>query len=348
MLENVYQAGAADETLFAEAEGLPPVDQLRLQWTQQPGLIPLLKQKNVIDGYPELLPYAGMAGIKGWSWPYAFAVQGLMVVAVVASLLNWYITHDRGKLHDEITSLQATTQAEIQRQQGVMDATEAEIRRISRSPKETFKLHMSETLLTREQAVQELNASLEDSRRSVQQYQQRMELKERELRARANALAIVRSGAPLLFSVALVLAAGGIRRSIQRSYSRSKQARNSGDLFLYFVTSEGLLLNLVFLFFSHFALSGENYGLSSFFENVGPLFWVVLWIGSYAVVLRYFAGTARAMYRALQLRAPASEWSPENRILLHIHNNFFAVFAVLQGTFLAACYLLYHAGQHLF
>ena len=346
MLENVYQA-PTDETLFGEPEALSPVDQLRLQWTQQPGPVPLLKQKNVIDSHPELLSYAGMASIKGWSWPYAFAVQGLIIAAVVLSFLNWYITHDSGKLHEEILSMQAARQAELQRQQGINDATEAEIRRISHSPKETFKLHMSETLLTREQALNELNASLDDSRKSAQQYEQRMEIKERELKSRTNALAIVRSGAPLLFSVALVLAAGGIRRSIQSSYSRYRQARNSGDFFLYFATSEGLLLNLVLLVFAHFALSGENYGLGGFFESVGPLFWFVFWIGFYALVLRYFAGIARGIYAAMQLRVPASEWSPNNRILLHIHNNFLGVFAVLQGTFLAACYLLYHAGQRL-
>jgi hypothetical protein len=258
------------------------------------------------------------------------------------------MTHDRGKLHEELAQLQATSQAEMQRQQGVMDATEAEIRRITRSPRDTLKLHLSETPLTREQALAELNASLDDSRKSAQQYQQRIELKERELHARANALALVRSGAPLLFTIALVLAAGGVRRSIQRSYPRSQHKRNSGDFFLYFATSEGLLLNLVLLVFGHFALSGDNYGLGGFFESAGPLFWVVFWIGFYAVLMRYFAGTARGMYAAMQLRAPVSEWSPENRILLHIHNNFMGVLLLLQGTFIAACYLLYHAGQHLF
>ena len=345
MLESVYQGVAENETEFTEPEALSPVDQLRLCWTQQPGPIPLLKQKNVIDRYPELLSCAGMASIKGWSWPYAFAGQGLLIGALLISLLNWWITHDSGKLHDDILSLQNTAQAELQRQRGVMDATDAEIARISHSRKETFNLHMSQTPLTREQALAELKASLEDSRQSAEQYRRRMELKERELRARASSLAIARSVAPLLFWAALILAAGGVRRSIQNSYPRSRQTRNSGDYFLYFATSEGMLLNLVLLLFAHFALSGENYGLSGFFESVGPLFWIVLWMGFYAVVLRYFAGIARAMYRALQMRAPRSELSPENRILLHIHNNVAAIFAVLLGTFLAACYILYQASQ---
>jgi len=348
MLENVYQPEAAPEEQFAEPLQLTPVEQLQLQWNQQPGAFPLIKQKNVIDQCPELLSHAGMASLKGWNWPYAFAFQGLVIAAILASLLNWYMTHDSGKLHDDIVRLQASTQAEIQRQQGVMDATEAEISRISHSSKETFKLHMSETPLTREQALSELNASLQDSRKSVEQFKQKMELKERDLRATQNAMALARSGAPLLFSLALLLAAGGLRRSIQKDYPRSRQARNSGDFFLYFATSEGLLLNLVLLAFAHFALSGADYGLAGFFEDVGPLFQVAFWIGFYVLVLRYFAGIARSMYKAMQMRVPASEWGPQNRVLLCIHNNFLAVFAVLEGTFLAACYLLYHVDKRLF
>lgn len=343
MLENVYQ----DETLVAEPEQLSPVDQLRLQWTQQPG-IPLLKQKSLIERCPELLSYVGMASLKGWSWPYAFALQGLVIAAVLASLLNWSMTNDSGRLHDDITRLQAETQAEVQRQQGVSDATQAEISRISNSRKETFKLHMSETPLTREQALAQLNASLADSRSSLEQYKQRMDLKERDLRATESALSLARSGAPLFFCVALLLCAGGVRRGVQSDFSRNRLARNSGDFFLYFATTEGIFLNLALLALAHFALSGGNYGLSDFFESVGPLFRVVFWIAFYVLVLRYFVGIARGMYKALQLRVPSNEWSADNRILLRIHNNFLAVFAVLEATFLAACYLLYHADKRFF
>jgi hypothetical protein len=348
MLEEVYQPVAPEETLAPEPEESTPLDQLRLQWDQQPGAIPLLKQKNVIDSHPELLPYAGIASLKGWLWPYAFAFQGLIIAAMLASLLNWYITHDSGRLHEEIARLQASRQEEIKRQQGVMDATEAEINRISRSPRETFNLRMANRVITRDEALGELNATLADTRKSADEYKKQMALRERELRARQNALAVARSGAPLVFSLALLLAAGGVRRSVQRDYSRNRLARNSGDFFLYFATSEGLLLNLVFIALAHFALSGGEYGLAGVFESVGPLFWALFWIGFYALVLRYFVGIARGMNKALQLRLPASEWSPENGMLLRIHNNFLTVFAVLEGTFLAACYLFYHADKRLF
>lgn len=343
MLEEVYQ----DDSLVAEPQELSPADQLRLQWTNQPGPA-LIRQKSVIERCPELLSHVSMASLKGWNWPYAFAFQGLLIVGIVLSLLNWYVTHDSGRLQEEIAGLQASTQTEVQRQQGITDATNAEISRITHSRSQVFKLQMSQGLLTREQALAELNATLADSHSSLEQFKRRMTQQERELRAKENALAIARSGVPLLFCLALLLCAGGVRRSIQSDNSRTRLARSSGDFFLYFATAEGMLLIIPMLISAHLILSGGSYGLSGFFETVGPLFQVAFWVCFYALVLRYFVGIARGMNKAMQLRPPASEWSPENRILLHIHNNFFAVLAVLEGSFLAACYLLYHIDKRFF
>ncbi|HEX5434485.1 MAG TPA: hypothetical protein VFY05_09635 [Candidatus Angelobacter sp.] len=343
MLEEVYQ----EDSLIAEPQELSPADQLRVQWTNQPGLA-LIRQKNVIERCPELLSHVSMASLKGWKWPYSFAFQGLVIAAVAISLLNWYATHDNGRLHQDIARLQASTQAESQRQQGITDATNAEILRITHSRSQVFKLQMSQGLLTREQALAELNASLAESQSSLEQFKQRMAQQERELRAKENALAIARSGVPLLFSLALLLCAGGVRKSIQGDNSRSRVARSSGDYFLYFATTEGLLLNIPVLILVHLMLSGGSYGLSGFFESVGPLLQVIFWIGLYALMLRYFVGITRGMHKALQLRPPANEWSPENRILLHIHNNLFAVLAVLEGSFLTACYVLYHIDKRFF
>jgi hypothetical protein len=343
------EAAFHDESLFAEPEEqiLSPVDQLRSQWNQQPGM-PLLKQKYVIDGHPELLPYAGAARLHGWSWPYGFAIKGMFLAAVLASLFNWFLTHKAGPLNDEIANMQANTQSEIQRDQGIIDATEAEIRRITKSPKQTFNLHMSETVLTREQALQQLNASLDDSRKSVAQFKKRMKEKETEMRATQNAQAIANSGTPLLFTLALILAAGGVRRGVQKDYPRGKHVRSAGDLYLYFATSEGVFFNLIFLAFLHFGLSGANYGMSDFFQRVGPLVWVFFWIAFYGLLLFYFVTVSRQMYQSIPLRSPSSDWGPENRILMRIHNNFLVTFALFEGTFLAACYLLYHADKRFF
>jgi hypothetical protein len=344
MLETELQTG----TLYAdpaEEQELTPVDHLRQQWNQQPGPIPLIKQKNVIDQNAELLPWAGMAAIPGWIWPFAFALQGLVLVAVLASLVNWFNTRHSGKLEDEISQLQANVETETRRQQGIADATQAEIRRISRSAYSTFTLHMSDRPLSREEALQQLNASLAETSNSLEQFKQRAAARERELRAREGALALANSGTPLIFTLALVLAAGSIGSSVRRAYSRNPHARNAADFYLYSATAEGLYLNLVFVAFLHFGLSASAWGFSDFTQTVGPIFWAVFWMAFYFLLLWFFVAVARDMYKALQLRPPASEWSPSNSMLLRIHNNFLMIFLALELPYLGACYMLYRAGR---
>jgi hypothetical protein len=201
--------------------------------------------------------------------------------------------------------------------------------------------------LSREEALSELNVSLEDTRASLQQYRERAALRERELRARQGVLAIAESGTPLVFVLALVLAAGSVRRGIQRTYSRSRHARSSGDLYLYFATAEGMALNLVFLAFMHFGLSSRGWGFGSFSQTVGPVFWVVYWAGFYLLLLWYFGAIASDLYAALQLRPPANRWGFENKLLMKVHNSVLLTFAELELPFLAACYFLYVTGKHL-
>ncbi len=77
------------------------------------------------------------------------------------------------------------------------------------------------------------------------------------------------------------------------------------------------------------------------FSSVGPLFWVVFWIGFYGLLLHLFVMTARGLYRAMQARPPGAEWGFDNRLLFRIHNSFFIVFAGLEAVFLALCYAFY-------
>ena len=343
MLETELQ----NEQVFAEQPELTPMDQLRQQWIQQPGFSPLIKQKNVIDQNAALLPYASTVSLSGWNWPLMFAFKGLVIAAIVVSCFNWLATRHSGKLEDDIGQLQQNVQTETDRQQGIMDATDAEIRRISRSPKNTFTLHMANHPLSREEALGELNATLEDTRASLQQYRERAALRQRELRARQGVVAIAESGTPLVFVLALVLAAGSVRRGIQRGYSRSRHARSSGDLYLYFATAEGLFLNLVFLGFLHFGLSSSGWGFSSFSQTVGPVFWIVYWAGFYLLLLWYFSAIASDLHAALQLRAPANRWGFDNTLLIKVHNSVLLTFAQLEIPFLVACYFLYVTGKHL-
>jgi hypothetical protein len=327
-----------DESVFTEAE-LSPAEQLKLQWKQQPGFIAFLRQKNVIDENAELIPYAGILSLPGWASPRAFAFQGLVLIAILLSFLNWYETRDRGKLQEDIVTLQANVAAENKRQQETMDAERAEKKRILASPKAIVWKNVP-----REEALQQIDTSLEDSQKSLEQYQAKMALREKELRAQQQAETIVRSAAPLIFSVALMLAAGLVAGGLRRDYPRSN-VRSAGDYYLYFATAYGLWPNLVFLLFLHFALSGPAYGLTSFSSTVGPLFWILFWFGFYFLLVRYLGIVARDMFKALQIRPPASEWSPANRMLLRLHNSFLLVFVVMEAAFLSVMYFFYLADK---
>jgi hypothetical protein len=340
-MELVYH----DEAVVSEAQ-LTPQDHLRTQWQQQPGFMPLIRQKNVIDQNAEFVPYAAVAGLPGWISPGLFALQGLVLIAFIAAGLNWQMTRHSGKLQDEIVALQASSKTEIKRQEEIIAATQAEIRRISNSPNANFKLHISATPLTREQALTELNSSLEESRASEEQYKHDMAVRESNLRARQSTMAIVNSGSPAIFSLALFLAAGLFSQGAQKQFSRNRHARNLADYYLYFITAEGLWPNLVLLGFLFVALSGSDYGLSGLFLSVGPLFWVVFWIGFYFLLLRFFMMAARGLYRAMQSRPPANEWGFDNRLLFRIHNSFFVVFAGLEVIFLGLCYGFYLLQNH--
>src|SRR5262245_60369125 len=63
---------AQAEQVFEQAE-LSPLELFQQQWRQQPGFIPFVKQRNVIDQNAELLPYAGVFSLRGWASPRAFA-----------------------------------------------------------------------------------------------------------------------------------------------------------------------------------------------------------------------------------------------------------------------------------
>src|SRR5215471_735943 len=327
-----------DDAVFTEAE-LSPAEQLRQQWKQQPGFIAFLRQKNVIDENAELLPYAGLLSLPGWASPRAFAFQGLVLIAILLSFLNWYETRDRGKLQEDIVTLQANVAAETKRQQETMDAARAEKKRISASPKSIVWKNVP-----REEALQQVDNSLEDSQKSLAEYQTKMAQREKELRAQQQAETIVRSVAPLIFSLALMLAAGLVAGGIRRDYPRSN-VRSAGDYYLYFATAYGLWPNLVFLLFLHFALSGAAYGLTDFSSTVGPLFWILFWIGFYFLLVRYLGSVARDMFKALQIRPPANEWSPANRMLLRLHNSFLLAFVVMEAAFLSLMYFFYLAGK---
>jgi hypothetical protein len=331
-----------NESVFEQVE-LSPAEQFQLQWKQQPGFIPFVKQRNVIDQNAELLPYAGVVSLPGWASPRAFAFQGLVFVAVLLSFLNWYKTRDRGEMQDKIVALQADTQTEVNRQQGFMDAAQAETKRILGSSKPVV---WKGKVIPREEALQQLSSSSEDAGKSIQQVQERMVVRETELRAEQRFWAILNSGTPLIFSLALVLAAGLVATGVRRDYPKSN-VRAAGDYYLYLATAYGLWPNLGFLVALHFAMSGKTYGLTGIADTTGPLFWILFWLGFYFLLVRYFAVVARDMYKAMQVRSPLSEWSLGNKVLVRINNGFLMMFVTLEVVFLSLMYLFYLISRRL-
>jgi hypothetical protein len=331
-MENVLQD--ANEPELVEAE-LSPMETFRQQWQQQPGVLPFLKQKNMIDQNAELLPYAAVVTPRGWSSPLVFAFEGLVLAAALISLLNWYETRDSGRLQDEIVALQANVEAEAKRQQGVMDAAQAETKKILSSPKAIVW-----KTVPREEALRQLASSQDDARKSLEDYRKQMAERENELRSQQRAEAIANSGTPFVFSLALVLAAGLVTSGVRRDYPKSN-VRAAGDYYLYFATASGLWLNLILLVFLHFALSGNAWGLTHLSDTVGPLFWWLFWIGFYMLLVYYFSIVAREMYKAMQLRPPTSDWSLSNKLLLRVNSCFLMMFFTLEAIFLCGAYLIY-------
>lgn len=326
------------EQVFEQAE-LSPFELFQQQWRQQPGFIPFVKQRNVIDQNAELLPYAGVLSLPGWSSPRAFALQGLVLVAVVLSFFNWYKTRDRLKEQEEILGLQANVQAEVKRQQGSMAAAQAEGKRIQASPKSIVW-----KTVPREEALREVETSIEESRKALADYTARMAIREQDLRARQEATAIANSGTPLVFSLSLMLAAGLIASGVRRDYPKSN-VRPAGDYYLYLATAHGVFPNLALLLALHLVLSGYAWGVNGIADSLGLLFWFLFLGGFYYLLLRYFGVVSRNMYKALQIRVPASEWSIDNKLLLRIHNSFLVVFVTVEAAFLSLTYFYYLAAR---
>lgn len=330
-METVFQE--ANDPALAEAQLSPP-EQMQRLWKRQAGFMPFVKQKRVIDESSELLPYASLLPLKGWASPRAFALQGLVLAAFIFSVINWYQTRESGTLQDEIVALQANVQAEMKRDAGIRDATEAEIKRILHPSRNSFQP------VAREEALQQMRNSLEDSRKSEEEYKRRAAAQEKELRAEQSAQTIAYSGTPLMFSLALVLAAGLVASGLRNDFPKSN-VRAAGDYYLYFATAGGLWLNLLFLLFLHFALSGSAYGLSGLSATVGLPFWIVFWFGFYGLLVHYLARVARNMHKVMQIRPPAGEWSLDNKMLLRVHNSFVLMFVALEAMFLSGTYFFY-------
>jgi len=330
------------ESEFIEVKS--PIDRFKEQWEKEPGALNFLRQVNVINQSPQALQYAGLAALKGWTEPLVFALQGLLLVALLFSVMNWLITKDRGQQADQIASLQQDLEAEMKRQQGVLDATQEAIDRINRSPRKTsFTVGGSPAPLSREEALQQLNALLEETKKLEQKYENRTEARQHELHAVGDALALANSGTPLVFSLALLFTAQLMRRGIQNDYGKFKLARQADSFYLYFAVSRGLWINCGLVAVLHLWLSASAYGLGGSSQSIGPIFSILLVLAVYGVLVYYFFIVSNDLYKAMQIPGPSNHFGLKNKILVRLHNGFVLVFVAFEVGLLGlsyGCYLL--------
>jgi hypothetical protein len=333
------------ESEFIEVRS--PIDRFKEQWEKQPGPLNFLRQVNVINQSPRSVQYAGLSALKGWAQPLVFALEGLLLAALLLSLTNWLITKDRGKQADQIAGLQHDLEAEMKRQQGVLDATQEAIDRINRpSRKTSFTVAGSPVPLSREEALQQLNALMEETKKLEQKYKNRTEARQYQLHAAGDALALANSGTPLVFSLALLFTAQVVRRGIQNDYGKFKLARQADSFYLYFAVSRGLWINCGLVVAMHLWLSAASYGLGGSSQSIGPILSILFWLAFYGVFLYYFSVISKDLYKAMQIPGPSNYYGLENKILVRLHNSFWLVFLVFEAGLLGLSYGSYMLERH--
>ena len=318
-----------------------PIDRFREQWTQQPGAISLLRQRNVILQHPELVQYAEFGGIKGWMQPLLFGLLGIVLMAFVISAGSWWLSHDRGKQADDIVAVQADVQSEARTNQGVIDAAQFELARIKNSRKADGFTVGSSKNLTRAEAIAQLDSLIEETRKSQESYQHRAEIKIQNLRAKQDGLALAASGTPVILSLALLFVAPLFRQQMQKQYARFTLTHRADNFYLYSIVSHGLLLNCLLMLLLNLFLGRSAYGLGGIFETVGPLGQGIVWLALYALVLYWFFIVAKALHKTMQIPRPLTWYGLENKTLLYIHNSFWTVFAPLEAGLLLLAYAVY-------
>ncbi len=333
------------ESEFIEVRS--PIDRFKEQWEKQPGPVNFLRQISVINQSPQSVQYASLSALKGWAQPLVFALEGLLLAALLLSLTNWLITKDRGNQADQIASSQLDLEAEMKRQQGVLDATQQAIDRINRSPKKTgFMVAGSPVPLSREEALQQLKALMEETNKLQQKYKNRIEARQHELHATGDALALANSGTPLVFALALLFTAQVVRKGIQNDYGKFKQARQADSFYLYFAVSRGVWIVCGLVAAMHLWFSAAAYGMGGSSLSIGPILSILFWIAIYGVFIYYLSLVSKDLYKAMQIPAPSNYYSLENKMLVRLHNSFWLVFVVFEAGLLLLSYGSYLLERH--
>ena len=309
-----------------------PIDRCKGQWAQQGGATSFFKQRNFLLESPDLVQYAEFAHTRGWAHPLRFGVQGLLLAALFLSALSWLITSGEGIYAERIAAVRADMESEIKTAQGMIDAAEFNKARIEKSRKnETFSVAGS-TALTKEEALAQLNALIEDARKLQQEYQYNADIKVQNLRAAGDGFDLAASGTPVMFALALLFAAPLFGHFMQKSYPRCRLVGQADSYYVYYVVARGVWLNCALVVLLNLFLSRGGYGLAGFFDGIGPIGRILFWLSLYALLLYWLFGVTKDLYKAMDIARPADFTGPENKILLHLHNSFWLVFVVFESA----------------
>ncbi|HEY6250864.1 MAG TPA: hypothetical protein VI685_12965 [Candidatus Angelobacter sp.] len=327
------------EAEFIEVKS--PIDRFREQWNAETGTGGFFRQRTFILKHPELVQYAELAGAKGWSQPLAFALKGLLLAALVISAFSWLVTRNGGKYADWIASVRTELESEMKTERAVIDAAQLQMGRIENSRKLAGFTVATSTNLTKEEAMKQLDAMIDQAHKLQEEYKYRAAVKTQNLRAEADSAALAASGTAIMVSLALLFAAPFFRRFIQQPYGRYRLINQADSFYLYYVASQGFLLNLGLVLILNLALSNSAYGLNGLVKGVGPLGRGLFFLALYAGLLYWFYVVSKDLYKAMLLPRPGDYKNLENKVLLWMHNSFWMVFAAFETTLGALAYGVY-------
>jgi hypothetical protein len=327
------------EAEFIEVKS--PIDRFKEEWARQDGKTAFSRQRKLILQTPDLVPYAELARVKGWKQPLMFALQGLFLAAFLLSAFSWLMTRDEGDYADQIARVQAELESQLKTEQAVIDAAQFEMGRVESSRKTSGFTVASSTNLTKEEAIRQLNALIEETTKGEEEYKVRAEVKIQNLRAAGDGFALAASGTPVIFSLALIFAAPLFRMLLQKQYGRYRLAAQADGYYLYYVAGRGRWLNFGLVLVLNLVLSGSAYGLTGAMEAIGPIGRALFWLAIYSLLLYWFFVVSKDLHKAMQLPRLRDYTGLENKVLLHMHNSFWLAFIVFEAALAALAYGVY-------
>ena len=327
------------EAEFIEVKS--PIDRFKEEWPKLSASTVFSRQRKFLLQNPDLVQYAELARVNGWKQPLMFALQGLLLAAFLLSVFSWLITRDEGKSADDIAKVQADLESQLRTEQGVMDSAQFEIKRIEKSRKTSGFTVATSSDLTKEEALRQLNAQIDEAHKGQDEDKLKAELRIQNLHAAGDRFALLASGTAVIFSLSLIFAAPLFHIAMRKQYGKYKLTAQSDGYYLYYVVSRGLWLNLAVVIVLNLGLSGSAYGLGSLTEAIGPIGKITFWLALYAGLLYWFFAVSKDLHKSMQLPRLKDYTGMENKVLLHIHNSFWITFAAFEATLALLAYGVY-------